>query len=59
MRSVRVDGDGVVVVFHGYRVAAATVVLMLCALLSAAWLLSIWFRMGLRVKRDLRQLQRS
>ena len=45
VRSVRVDGDVVVVALHGYRVATATVILMLCVLLSAALLLFIWLRM--------------
>ena len=44
VRSVRVDRDVMVVTLHGYRVAAATVILMLCAFLSAAWVLSIWLR---------------
>ncbi len=44
VRSVRVDGDVMVVTLHGYRVAAATVIPTLCALLSAAWVLSSWFR---------------
>jgi hypothetical protein len=35
VRSVRVNGDVVVVALHGYRIAAAAIVLMLCALLSA------------------------
>lgn len=44
VRSVRVDGDVVVVALHGYRIAAATLILMLCALLSAAWFFSLWHR---------------
>jgi hypothetical protein len=50
VRSVRVEGDVVVVALHGYRVAFATVILMLCTLLSA-WLFSIWLRRRLGVKR--------
>ncbi len=42
--SVRVDGDAMVIALHGYHVAAATVILMLCALLSAAWVFFILFR---------------
>jgi hypothetical protein len=44
VKSVRVDGDVVVVEIHGYHVAAATVALTLCALLSAAWLLALLLR---------------
>ena len=44
VRSVRVDGDVVVVSLHGYRIAAATLIFMLCALLSAAWFFSLWHR---------------
>jgi len=51
VRSVRVDGDVVVVALHGYRVATATVVLMLCALVSAALLVFIWLRMRPSPKR--------
>jgi len=39
-----VDGNVVVVALHGYRVAAAAVVLMLCALLSAVLLASMFLR---------------
>jgi len=39
VRSVSVDGDAVVLTLHGYRIAATAIVLMLCVLLSAAWLL--------------------
>jgi hypothetical protein len=44
VRSVRVDGDVVVVALHGYRLAAATLILMLCTLLSATWFFSLWHR---------------
>jgi hypothetical protein len=44
VKSVRVDGDAVVVEFQGHRVAAAAGVLMLCALLSSACLLALWLR---------------
>jgi len=44
VRSVRVDGDVVVVALHGYRIAAAAVVLMLCALLSVFLLASMFLR---------------
>ena len=45
VRSVRVDGDVVVVALHGYRLAAATLILMLCTLLlSATWFFSHWHR---------------
>jgi hypothetical protein len=44
VQSVRVDGDVCVVALRGYRIAIASVILMLCALLSAAWLLSLWLR---------------
>jgi hypothetical protein len=43
VRSVRVDGDVVVVALHGYRIAAA-VVLILCALLSGFLLASMFLR---------------
>ena len=48
VKSVRVDGDAVVLAFHGDRVAAATIVLLLSALLSAALLLAMGLR---RLKR--------
>ena len=51
VRSVRVDGDVVVVALHGYRVAAAAVVLMLCALLSAFLLASMFLRIVSGMKR--------
>jgi len=51
VRSVRVDGDVVVVALHGYQVATATVILMLCVLVSAALLLFIWLRMQPSQKR--------
>ena len=51
VRSVRVDGDVVVVALHGYRIAAAAVVLMLCALLSAFLLASMFFRIVSGMKR--------
>ena len=44
VRSVRVDGDVVVVTLHGYRIATAAVVLMLCALLSVFLLASMFLR---------------
>ncbi len=44
VKSVRVDGDAVVVAFHGYRIATAAIMLALCALLSAAALLVLWRR---------------
>jgi len=44
VRSVSVDGDTVVLTLHGYRVAATAIVLTLCVLLSAGWLLSLVFR---------------
>jgi hypothetical protein len=39
VRSVSVDGDAVVLTLHGYRVAATAIILTLCVLLSAGWLL--------------------
>ncbi len=51
VRSVRVDGDVVVVALHGYRIAAAAVVLMLCALLSAFLLASMVLRIASGMKR--------
>lgn len=51
VRSVRVDGDVVVVALHGYRVAAAAVVLMLSALLSAFLLASMVLRIASGMKR--------
>ena len=51
VRSVRVDGDVVVVALHGYRVAAAAVVLMLCALLSFFLLASMFLRVVSGMKR--------
>ena len=51
VRSVRVEGDVVVVALHGYRIAAAAVVLMLCALLSAFLLASMFFRVVSAIKR--------
>ena len=51
VRSVRVDGDVVVVALHGYRIAAAAVVLMLCALLSAFLFASMFLRIVCSIKR--------
>jgi hypothetical protein len=51
VKSVRVDGDVVVVALHGYRVAAVAVVLMLCALLSAVLLASMFLRIISGMKR--------
>ena len=42
VKSVRVDGDAVVVAFHRHRVATAAIILALCTLLSAAALLALW-----------------
>lgn len=47
VESVRVDKDRVVLVLHGYRIAAA-VALMLCALLFAACLTFLWLKHGRR-----------
>jgi hypothetical protein len=44
VKSVRVDGDAVVVEFQDHRVAAVASVLTLCALLSGACLLALWLR---------------
>ncbi len=44
VKSVRVDGDAVIVEFQGQRVAAAAGVLVLCALLSSGCLLALWLR---------------
>jgi hypothetical protein len=44
VKSVRVDGDAVVVEFQGRHVAAVAGGLMLCALLSGGFLLALWFR---------------
>jgi hypothetical protein len=51
VRSVRVDGDVVVVALHGYRIATAAVVLTLCALLSAFLLASMVLRIVSGMKR--------
>ena len=51
VRSVRVDGDVVVVALHGYRIATAAAVLMLCALLSAFLLASMFLRIVSGMKR--------
>ena len=51
VRSVRVDGDVVVVTLHGYRIATAAVVLMLCALLSVFLLASMFLRVVSGMKR--------
>ena len=43
VKSVRVEGDTVVVALHSLRVAGAAVVLMGASLLAAFWLLSaVW-----------------
>ncbi len=51
VKSLRVDGDAVVVALHGERVAAATAVLALSAVLSAALLLALGLRRTLSQKR--------
>ncbi len=51
VRSVRVDGDVVVVALHGYRIAAAAAV-VLCALLAVFLLASMLLRVVPGMKRD-------
>ncbi len=51
VKSVRVEGDAVIVAFHRHRVATAAIILALCALLSAAALLLLWLRPGAPLKR--------
>lgn len=51
VKGVRVDGDAVAVALHGYRIAAAAVVLILVALLAAGWLITTLLRTLRSVKR--------
>lgn len=51
VKSVRVDGDAVVVAFHRHRVATAAIILALCTLLSAAALVALWLHTKPGMKR--------
>ena len=48
VRSVRVDGEHVIVVLHGYRLAGAAIAFMACALLFVVCLVFFWRKQAAR-----------